>query len=94
MSLNKSEREKRTTDAQTFAAQDWNTVKDPGCYICNDTGRLLRVPEEAVRNQSHPIVEYFGPKGPSPVTRLSNDPRLAVPDLRTLAGTAKIKAQF
>lgn len=94
MSLSKSDNASGTTGTRKFTAQDWNTVKEPGCYVCNDTGRLLRVPTEAVKNQQHPIVEYFGPKGPSPVTRLSEDPQLAIPALRTLAGTAKIKPQF
>ncbi|MDF1700782.1 MAG: hypothetical protein P1V36_06455 [Planctomycetota bacterium] len=94
MNRSKSDDTGGTTDLKTFNAQGWNTVKEPGSYVCNDTGRLLRVPTEAVKNQAHPIIEYFGPKGPSAVTRLSEDPRLAIPALRTLAGTAKIKPQF
>lgn len=94
MSLSKPENVKGTVAVEKFTAQKWDTVKEPGCYVCNDTGRLLRLPAEAVKNQGHPIVEYLGPKGPSAVTRLTGDPRLALPELRTLAGTAKIKPQF
>jgi hypothetical protein len=78
----------------TFTPQKWDTVKEPGSYVCNETGRLLRVPAAAIKDRHHPVVEFLGPKGPVPVTRLSSDPQLGIAELRKLSERAKVEVQF
>lgn len=77
-----------------IAVKTWNEVNQPGSYVCNDTGRLLRVPVTGLKDGKTPIIEFHGPQGPSKVTRLSDNPLLPIADLRTLSTTAQIKPQF
>lgn len=73
----------------------WNRVNEPGCYVCNDTGRLIRAPASAFDRETHsPIVELSGPEGPTMVTRISTDARQPVEELRKLASNARINPQF
>ena len=78
----------------TTGAKTWNNVNQPGSYVCNDTGLLLRVPAAGIKDGTSPIIDFFGPQGPVNVTRLSENPGLPIADLRTLATTAQIKPQF
>ncbi|HEU4396059.1 MAG TPA: hypothetical protein VFS92_10875 [Planctomycetota bacterium] len=78
----------------SVASQLWNSVNQPGSYVCNDTGRLLRVPASGLKDGITPLIEFVGPQGPSKVTRLSPDPLLPIADLRTMATAASIKPQF
>jgi hypothetical protein len=72
----------------------WDTVNQPGSYVCNDTGRLLRVPAAALKDGNKPIIDFFGPQGPAKVTRISDNPSLPISDLRVLSTNAQIKPQF
>lgn len=77
-----------------FKTQKWDSVQESGCYVCNDTGQLLRVPTGAIGNKQSPQIEILGSNGPVAVTRLSADVRLGIPELRTLAKSASVSAKF
>ena|SRR5688572_20119429 len=78
----------------SLASQPWSSVNQPGSYVCNDSGLLLRVPASALRDGKTPVIEFLGPQGPPTVTRLSPDPLLPIADLRTMATTASITPRF
>lgn len=77
-----------------FKTQKWDSVQESGCYVCNDTGQLLRVPTGAVGNKQNPQIEILGSDGSVAVTRLSADVGLGIPELRTLAKSASVSAKF
>lgn len=77
-----------------FKTQKWNSVQEPGCYVCNETGQLLRVPSGAEGSKQNPKIEILGSEGSVAVTRLSADARLGIPELRTLAKSASVTAKF
>jgi hypothetical protein len=80
--------------AVPLGSRTWNTVNQPGAYVCNDTGRLLRVHANGVKEGTCPIVEFIGPNGSPMVTRLSENPGLPIAELRTICAGTTVKAQF
>ena len=77
-----------------IATKTWNNVNQPGSYVCNDTGLLLRVPATGLKDGVAPVIDFLGPQGPVKVTRISDNPSLPIADLRTLSISAQIKPQF
>ena len=82
------------TRANECVSQPWNTVNQAGSYVCNETGRLLRVPASALGPDKKPTIEFSGPHGSPNVTRLSTDPKSPIGELRTTCGSTDIKPQF
>jgi hypothetical protein len=80
--------------AQQFTTQTWDKVNTPGAYVCNETGRLLRVPTSALDAHKKPMIDLAGPHGSPKVTRLSADSKSPIADLRTACSSTEIKAQF
>ena len=78
----------------SLAVKTWNNVNQPGCYVCNVTGRLLRVPVSGLKEGNTPVIEFLGPQGPSRVTRISDDPCLPLADLRLKSTAASGAPQF
>jgi hypothetical protein len=76
------------------ASRTWNLVNQPGCYVCNDTGRLFRVPASALGWAGTPNIQVLGPQGPSRVTRVSTNSTLPIEELRLLSAGVLIKPQF
>jgi len=57
---------------------------DPGTYLSNWSGHLIRVPEDGVRQGRSPVIEILG-VGPLYVTKLSDDPFIPVTKARMIA---------
>ncbi len=66
----------------TFA---FEAISAPGAYVCNWSGHLLRVPEDAFLRGRSPALEIRA-KGPLYVTKLSEDPFVTVTKARMIAG--------
>jgi hypothetical protein len=81
-------------NAQPFTKHTWEKVNEPGAYVCNDTGRLFRVPASAIDAQKRPLIELSGPQGSPMVTRLSPDPQSPITGLRSACSSTEIKPQF
>ena len=62
----------------------YDSINEPGCYICNWTGHLLRVPEDAIKPGRSPLMSITA-TGPLFVTKICGDPFIPVSKARLLA---------
>ena len=68
-------------------------VKEPGTYICNWSGQLLRIPQVALQANRRPQVavaeseELF-------LTRISPDPAMPISEARKLAAKCGVACSF
>ena len=65
----------------------------PGCYICNWSGHLLRVPQDGVASCTPPGVSIVGNE-PLFVTMINCDPFIPVTKARTLAANFDVAVCF
>lgn len=68
-------------------------IEDPGCYICNWSGHLLRVPEDGVAAGRSPLVNIIGTE-PLFVTKISDNPFIPLTKARMLACNCDINVNF
>ena len=71
----------------------FNQIESPGCYVSTETGRLLRVPADALAKGQSPKIETVG-STPWIVTRLSSDPYLPISKARMIAADIDIEVNF
>ncbi len=71
----------------------FDAINDPGAYICNWSGHLLRVPEDAVKPGRSPVVSMKGPE-PLFVTKVCSDPYIPVTKARLLAADCDVSVNF
>ncbi len=62
----------------------FSSISEPGCYICNWSGHLLRVPEDGVAPGRSPLINLVGPE-PLFVTKISDNPFIPVTKAKMLA---------
>jgi hypothetical protein len=60
------------------------SINEPGCYICNWSGHLLRVPEDGVTPGRSPLINIVGCE-PLFVTKISDNPYIPVTKAKMLA---------
>ncbi len=63
-------------------------ISDPGCYVCNWSGHLLRVPNHSGAHGGVALASIVGSK-PMFVTKLSDDPYIPISEARMLASDLK-----
>ena len=68
-------------------------ITEPGAYICNWSGHLLRVPDEAMSTAGSPMIDIVGTGGMF-VTKISEDPYVPVTKARLLAADHDVAANF
>ena len=68
-------------------------INDPGCYICNWSGHLMRVPPDGVAPGRSPLLNMIG-REPLFVTKVSDDPYIPVTKARLLAANYDIPVNF
>ena len=68
-------------------------ISEPGCYVCNWSGHLLRVPEDAVTAGRSPLINVVGPE-PLFVTKISDNPYVAITKAKLLACNADVHVNF
>lgn len=83
--------EYESTGAGTRVA--FGDMNEPGCYVCNWSGNLLRVPEDAIKPGRSPLLSITGTE-PLFVTKLSNDPYIAVSKARLIAADLDVAVNF
>ncbi|MFH0980656.1 MAG: hypothetical protein V2A79_03845 [Planctomycetota bacterium] len=71
----------------------WDNVNEPGTYLCNWSGHLLRIPEDGVSAGRSPVVNMIGYETLF-VTKISNDPYIPVTKARLLASNFDLKVNF
>ena len=74
----------------TFA---FDQIDNPGTYVCNWSGHLLRVPEDGTKLGRSPVLEIRG-KEQLHVTKLSSDPFVALTKARMIASDLDLPVNF
>lgn len=68
-------------------------INEVGCYVCNWSGHLLRVPEDAIKPGHSPLMMIKG-NDPLFVTKVSNDPFCPVSKVRAIAADCDVFVNF
>ena len=84
---------------QPYTEGNWGTVipfdqiNEPGCYICNWSGHLLRVPEDGIAPGRSPRMNMVGYE-PLFVTKINENPYIPVTKARMLAANFDLAVNF
>jgi hypothetical protein len=85
---------KPEAEGKGFGAQlPFEALYEPGCYLSNWSGHLIRLPKDGVKEGRSPVIEILG-KEPMFVTMLSNDPFLSITKARMLAADLDLPVNF
>ena len=68
-------------------------INEPGCYICNWSGHLLRVPEDGVTPGRSPMVNIVGCEQLF-VTKIADNPFIPITKARLLASNYDVCVNF
>ena len=71
----------------------FESINEPGCYVCNWTGHLMRVPEDAIKPGRSPLMSITGTE-PLFVTKISCEPFLAISKAKMLAADYDVVVNF
>ncbi len=88
----------KTSESQTvsqgFGTQiPFQAIKEPGSYVCNWSGHLLRVPEEALKLGHSPLLSIKATEVPF-VTKISDDPFIPLTKARMFAADCDSVVNF
>ena len=79
---------------QGFGTQvPFESLNEPGCYVCNWSGHLLRVPEDGIKPGRSPLLNITGIQ-PLFVTKICNDPFVPLTKARQLAANCDVVVNF
>ena len=68
-------------------------IQEPGCYVCNWNGHLLRVPEDGVAAGRSPVLTFCGPE-PLFVTKIADNPFIPLTKARMVGSNLDIAVNF
>ena len=71
----------------------WDQINEPGAYVCQWSGHLLRVPEDGVTAGRSPMINIVGPD-PLYVTKISDYPWIPLTKARMLASNYDLNVNF
>ena len=71
----------------------FESISEPGTYLANWTGHLIRVPEDGFKLGRSPLIEIRG-REPFFVTKLSDDPYITLTKARMLAADLDLPVNF
>lgn len=71
----------------------FENINEPGCYICNWSGHLLRVPEDGIAPGRSPVLSFCGSE-PLYVTKISDNPFIPVTKAKMLACNWDLAVNF
>ena len=71
----------------------WDQINEPGAYICQWSGHLLRVPEDGVTAGRSPMLSLVGPE-PLFVTKISNNPYITLTKAKLIASNFDLNVNF
>ena len=81
------------SQAATGTTVPFESIQEPGCYICNWSGHLLRVPEDGVAAGRSPLVNIIGTE-PLFVTKLSENPFITITKAKMIASNLDCSVNF
>jgi hypothetical protein len=84
---------KNFNDTRAGTVIPFDQINEPGCYICNWTGHLMRVPEDGVQPGRSPLINMIG-HDPLFVTKISDNPYIPVTKARLLAANWDVNVNF
>ena len=71
----------------------FDAINEPGCYVCNWSGHLMRVPDDGVAAGRSPLLNIIG-RDPLFVTKISDNPYIPVTKARMLAANWDVAVNF
>lgn len=71
----------------------FDSIDAPGCYVCNWSGHLLRVPEDGVAAGRSPLMNIVGPDALF-VTKIADNPFVPLTKARLLASNIDVSVNF
>ncbi len=71
----------------------FDSIREPGTYVCNWSGYLIRVPGEGFTPARQAMLNIIGPQ-PLFVTKISENPYVSVSEARRLVESLGLKANF
>ena len=71
----------------------FENLSQPGAYVCNWNGHLLRVPDDAVKEGRSPLMTLKATEALI-VTKISQDPYIALTKARLIAADNDINVGF
>ncbi|HUU44431.1 MAG TPA: hypothetical protein VM118_01755 [Acidobacteriota bacterium] len=81
-------------EARGFGSQlPFESISEPGAYICNWSGHLLRVPDDSIKPGRSPVISLRG-NMPLHVTKISDNPFVPVSKARLLTADCDLMANF
>ena len=82
------------SETRMYGAQiPFDAINAPGTYIANWSGHLVRVPEDGFKTGRSPLIEFLG-KEKLVVTKLSDDPYIALTKARMIAADLDLPVNF
>ena len=75
------------------SSYEFGQINDPGTYVCNWSGHLLRIPEDAIKPGRSPVLGLVG-KEPLRATKVSDDPFVTVTKARMIACDLDLEVNF
>jgi len=71
----------------------FDSVQEPGCYICNWSGHLLRVPDDGIAPGRSPLINIVGNE-PLFVTKISDNPYITLTKAKMVASNLDCYVNF
>ena len=71
----------------------FDQINEPGTYVCNWSGHLLRVPEDGVKPGRSPLLDIVGHE-PLYATKLAQDPYITLTKARMIAANLDLPVGF
>ena len=68
-------------------------INEPGCYVCQWSGHLLRIPENAIAPGGSPVLNMVG-KDRMFVTKINDNPYIPVTKARLEAADRDVNVNF
>ena len=71
----------------------FSEIHEPGAYVSNQTGHLIRIPEDAVNPGRTPVIDFVANE-PLLFTKISDNPFIALTKARMLSCDMDLSVQF
>jgi len=81
-------------DVKGYGSQvPFDSINEPGTYVCNWNGHLLRMPEDGLKPGRSPVIALRGSE-PLFVTKIAENPFVPLTKARMLAAEADLPVSF
>ncbi len=71
----------------------FDSLNEPGTYICDWSGHMMRVPGDSLKSGRSPLMMITG-KEPLFLTKISDDPFIPISKARLLAANCDLEVNF